>query len=69
MDYWLKMLGGGPREKLLRDDWTNERSGLLLHSATFTRRPGIRAGDGIVYCAVGHRRVFAAGYALGFAVR
>jgi hypothetical protein len=64
MDYWLKALGGGLREKLLRDDWMNERHGLLLHAATFSRRPGIRTGDGIVYYAAGHRVFFAAGHAL-----
>jgi hypothetical protein len=63
MDYWLKLLGGGLRGKLLRDDWTNERDGLLLRAATFARRPGIRRGDAIAYCAAGHRMVFAAGYA------
>src|SRR4051794_39263487 len=61
MDYWLKGLGGGAREQLLRDDWQNERAGLLLRSATFGRRPAMRTGDGIVYYAVGHRVIFAAG--------
>jgi hypothetical protein len=63
MDYWLKMLGGGRREQLLRNDWMNERGGLLLGAATFPHRPGIRTGDGIVYYGAGHRVVFAAGYA------
>jgi hypothetical protein len=61
MDYWLKGLGGGKREAWLRDDWQNERDGLLLRSATFGRRPSMRTGDGIVYYAVGHQVVFAAG--------
>jgi hypothetical protein len=63
MDYWLKMLGGGRREQLLRDDWMNEKDGLLLRAATFGRRPGIRTGDGIVYYGAGHRVFFAAGHA------
>lgn len=63
MAYWLKMLGGGLRQQLLRDDWMNEKEGLLLRCATFARRPGIRTGDGIVYYAAGHRVFFAAGQA------
>src|SRR4051794_37682395 len=64
MDYWLKMFGGGRREQLLRNDWMNERHGLLLEAATFPRRPGIRTGDGIVYYGAGHRVFFAAGHAI-----
>jgi hypothetical protein len=36
---------------------------LLLNAATFSRRSGIRTGDGIVYCATGRRVVIAAGHA------
>ena len=61
MDYWLKALGGGAREALLRDDWQNERGGLLLKTATFPQMPRMRPGDGIVYYAAGRRVVFAGG--------
>ena len=67
MDYWLKALGAGRRGHQLRDDWKNEKDGLLLTAATFGRRPGIRTGDGIVYYGAGYRVVFAAGYATSLA--
>jgi hypothetical protein len=41
----------------------NERGGLLLRYATFPHNPRIRTGDGIVYYAVGHGVIFAAGAA------
>lgn len=63
MKYWLKALGGGARGGKLRDDWKNERDGILLRYATFPQLPRMRTGDGIVYYAVGHRVVFAAGTA------
>jgi hypothetical protein len=59
---WLKTLGGGARGGLLRDDWKNERGGILVHSATFPRRPAtMRPNDGIVYYAAGRRFIFAVG--------
>jgi hypothetical protein len=61
MEYWLKLLGGGARGKPLRNDWQNERRGLLLTAATFGKRPRMRVGDGIVYYASGRRLIFAAG--------
>jgi hypothetical protein len=63
MNYWLKTLGGGARGTVLRDDWQQELGGVLLRAATFPRCPkGIRAGDGVVYYAAGHRLTFAAGH-------
>ena len=61
--YWFKTLGFRAREERLRDDWKNERGGLLLRFATFPkeRRPRIETGDGIVYYAAGYGVIFAAG--------
>lgn len=63
VDYWIKSLGMGARGRQLRDDWGNERDGLLRRALTFARRPGLAKGDGVVLYAAGVGVVFAVGRA------
>jgi hypothetical protein len=58
-DKWIKSLGMGARGKQLRDDWRNERNGLLRHALPFAVRPGLRKGDGVILYAAGEGIVFA----------
>lgn len=58
-DKWIKSLGMGARGKQLRDDWRNERGGLLCQALPFAARPGLRKGDGVVLYAAGEGIVFA----------
>lgn len=62
-DNWIKSLGMGARGHQLRDDWKNERGGLLVKALTFARRPGLAKGDGVVLYAAGTGLVFAVGSA------
>lgn len=43
-DNWIKALGMGAGGRPLRDDWENERDGLLRRALTFSRKPGIADG-------------------------
>jgi hypothetical protein len=54
MAYWLK--GAGTSASPLADDWPS--TSLLWRTANFPRRPSIRAGDRIVYWAIGSGRLF-----------
>jgi hypothetical protein len=49
----------GARGKQLRDDWRNERNGLLRHALPFAASPGLRKGDGVILYAAGEGIVFA----------
>lgn len=60
-DNWIKSLGMGARGHQLRDDWGNERGGLLHQALTFARRPGLAKGDGVVLYAAGVGLIFAVG--------
>ncbi|MBW8058857.1 MAG: hypothetical protein FVQ78_00695 [Solirubrobacterales bacterium] len=60
-DNWIKSLGMGARGHQLRDDWGNERDGLLRRALTFARRPGLANGDGVVLYAAGVGLFFAVG--------
>jgi hypothetical protein len=51
----------GARGGQLRDDWGNERGGLLREALTFSRRPGLAKGDGVVFYAAGIGLIFAVG--------
>ena len=57
-EYWLKALGTSAPGDQMPDDW---RITVLTRAATFSRRPSVKAGDGIVYYATGWGLVFAAG--------
>lgn len=58
--YWLKALGSSDEDHRLPDDW-GAVARILKRHATFSRRPIVEKGDGIVYYASGTGVVFAAG--------
>lgn len=58
---WIKSLGMGARARQLRDDWRNEREGLLDKALPFAARPGLGKGDGVVLYAAGVGLIFAVG--------
>ena len=60
-DSWIKSLGMGARDRRLRDDWRNERDGLLDKALPFSGRPGLAKGDGVVLYAAGTGLIFAIG--------
>lgn len=59
--YWLKVVGGGLRGGPIPDDWRSWANGLMERASITSRRPSMKAGDGIAYYAAGHKLVFAAG--------
>jgi EVE domain len=61
MRYWLKALGSSDPAHRLPDDWRTVAKGILKQHATFSRRPLVEKGDGIVYYASGTGLVFAVG--------
>ncbi len=65
INYWLKIFGMGegrvPDPMPLPDDWKTRQKGLITKRAYFAERPGIHAGDKIVYYAARHRKIIAEG--------
>jgi hypothetical protein len=65
-DHWIKALGMGAREQQLPDDWGRVGNGLFHNAVTFSGRPGLKSGDGIVLYASGTGLVFAVGIVTSF---
>ena len=59
--FWLKVVGGGLRGAPIPNDWRSWANGLMERASITTRRPSMKAGDGIVYYAAGTGLIFAAG--------
>ena len=66
VDNWVKALGMGVRGQQLPDHWEDIDHGLFHRAVTFSRRPSMKAGEGIVLYASGTGLIFAVGHVTSY---